>query len=49
MRYYSLDKINKKDCAYNLIIGERSNGKTYATLKQALENFFQRPQTVCVY
>lgn len=41
MKYYSLDKINKKDCAYNLIIGERSNGKTYATLKQALENFFK--------
>ena len=37
MKYYSLDKINKKDCAYNLIIGERSNGKTYATL------------TICLY
>ena len=40
MKYYSLNKINKKDATYNVIFGERSNGKTYATLKQALENYF---------
>ena len=32
MNYYKLDKILKKKCHYNLIIGERSNGKTYAIL-----------------
>ena len=40
MKYYSLNKINKKDATYNVIFGERSNGKTYATLKQVLDNYF---------
>ena len=40
MKYYSLSKINKKNATYNVIFGERSNGKTYATLKQVLENYF---------
>lgn len=40
MKYYSLNKINKKNATYNVIFGERSNGKTYATLKQVLENYF---------
>lgn len=40
MKYYSLNKINKKNATYNVIFGERSNGKTYATLKQSLENYF---------
>ena len=30
--YYSLDKILSKNAQYNLIFGERSNGKTYAVL-----------------
>lgn len=41
MKYYSLNKINKKNATYNVIFGERSNGKTYATLKQVLENYFE--------
>ena len=40
MKYYSLNKINKNNATYNVIFGERSNGKTYATLKQVLENYF---------
>lgn len=40
MKYYSLNKINKKNATYNVIFGERSNGKTFATLKQVLENYF---------
>lgn len=39
MSYYSLKKINKKNATYNLIIGERSNGKTYATLMQVLRRY----------
>lgn len=38
-KYYSLKKINKIDATYNVIFGERSNGKTYACLKQGLENY----------
>lgn len=41
MKYYSLNKINKKNATYNVIFGERSNGKTYASLKLALENYFK--------
>ena len=39
-KYYSLKKINSKDATYNVIFGERSNGKTYACLLQALTNYF---------
>lgn len=35
-KYYSLNKILSKNARYNLIFGERSNGKTYAVLKYAL-------------
>jgi len=38
MRYYNVNKILKKDSVYNMIFGERSNGKTYALLKLAIEN-----------
>ena len=33
MHYYSLQKILKKNAVYNVIFGERSNGKTYSVLK----------------
>ena len=29
-KYYSLKNILSKNCTYSIIIGERSNGKTYA-------------------
>ena len=37
--YYSLNRINKTNSLYNLIIGQRSNGKTYACLKQSLDEY----------
>ena len=40
-KYYSLKKINSKNATYNVIFGERSNGKTYACLLQALTNYFE--------
>lgn len=40
-KYYSLDNILKKNCVYNVIIGERSNGKTYAVLKYGIEQYFK--------
>lgn len=39
IKYYSLKPILDRDCTYNVIFGERSNGKTYAVLKYALENY----------
>lgn len=41
VKYYSLKQILSKDCVYNMIIGERSNGKTYATLLYALQQHFK--------
>ena len=35
-KFYSLSAILKKNCTYNVIFGERSNGKTYSVLKYGL-------------
>ena len=39
MKYYSLEEIDKLDCRYNVIFGERSNGKTSAVLEKILKNY----------
>lgn len=39
--YYSLKKINKLNALYNLIIGQRSNGKTYAVCEQEVKGNFK--------
>lgn len=38
IKYYSLKAILSKNAQYNIIFGERSNGKTYAVLKYAIES-----------
>lgn len=38
--FYSLDEIKKQNCSYNVIFGERSNGKTYAVLKEIIEQYY---------
>lgn len=38
-KYYSLKNILKRNAQYNIIFGERSNGKTYACLKYGIEEF----------
>lgn len=38
-KFYSLDRILSKNCPYNLIIGERSNGKTYSVLQYSLKEY----------
>lgn len=43
-KYYSLNSIDKKKAVYNMIFGERSNGKTYATLKKAVQNWFKNKE-----
>lgn len=40
-KFYSLDKIKKKNAVYNVIFGERSNGKTYALLKEGLRVYLE--------
>lgn len=39
--YYTTQKIDKKDATYNIIFGERSNGKTYALLLKSLKSYFK--------
>lgn len=39
-KYYSLEKIKSVMADYNLIIGERSNGKTYATLEDCTKEYW---------
>lgn len=41
MQYYNLKKILSKNAHYNIIFGERSNGKTYACLEYALKEFIE--------
>lgn len=41
MEYYQLDNILAKNADYNIIFGERSNGKTYATLRYALLRYIE--------
>ena len=38
-KFYDLGEILAKNADYNLIFGERSNGKTYAALRYGLEQF----------
>lgn len=38
-KFYSLDNILKKECTYNVIFGERSNGKTYSVLLYGLKEW----------
>lgn len=39
--WYSYDEIDKKKAQYNLIVGERSNGKTYGAIKKAFKNYIE--------
>lgn len=39
MKFYSLKKILEKKCQYNLVIGERSNGKSYAAYEEIIKNY----------
>lgn len=41
MRYYSLKNILEYNATYNMIIGERSNGKTYSVLQYIIERFIK--------
>ena len=39
-KYYSLKNILAKNCVYNVIVGERSNGKTCSVLEYCLDDYF---------
>lgn len=47
MKYYSLTKILANKADYNLIIGQRSNGKTYACCKYMLQEYKKTGRRFC--
>lgn len=47
-RYYSLKKILEKNAHYNVIFGERSNGKTYSVLKYGIEKYNENGEQLAI-
>ena len=47
-KYYNLNSILKTNSTYNIIIGERSNGKTYACLKHGIEQYFKDGSQIAI-
>lgn len=45
-KYYSLKEIKKRNATYNVIFGERSNGKTYALLVESIKQFMVDKSTM---
>ena len=45
MKYYTTKEIDKRNCLYNIIYGERSNGKTTALQLKGLENWVKSGYT----
>lgn len=40
-KYYSLKRILKENAEYNLLLGERSNGKSYATKEHCVRKAYE--------
>ena len=49
MNYFSLKNILKQDCRYNLIYGERSNGKTYSILYYIIERALKYGEEAAIF
>lgn len=47
-KFYSLKNILSRDAIYNIIFGERSNGKTYSVLKYGIENYYRDKKQIAV-
>lgn len=48
MKYYRLDNIKEKNAKYNVIYGERSNGKTYAVLEEGLKQYHEHKTKMAI-
>lgn len=48
IKYYSLSKILEYDADYNIIFGERSNGKTYSVLELAIKNYCETGKQLAI-
>lgn len=47
-KFYSLKNILSKNAQYNVIFGERSNGKTYAVLKYGIEQYKEKGKQLAI-
>lgn len=47
-KFYSLDGILSKHAQYNIIFGERSNGKTYSVLHHGLKNYVKTGKQMAI-
>lgn len=47
-KYWDINNILSKHCLYNLVYGERSNGKTYGVLQYALEQYFENGSELAI-
>ena len=47
-KFYSLDNILSHNATYNVIFGERSNGKTYSVLELGLKNFVNENKQLAI-
>lgn len=41
-KYYSISELLKKDCEYNILLGERSNGKSYSVKDMVLTKAYKK-------
>lgn len=48
LKFYDPTRILSKGCQYNIVIGQRSNGKTYAILKLGLDNFIKSGEQMAI-
>lgn len=48
MKFYSLKKILSKNAQYNVIFGERSNGKTYSVLEYGLKRYIENGEQLAI-
>lgn len=48
LKFYSLKHILAKEAHYNVIYGERSNGKTYAVLEYGLQRYFETGEQMAI-
>lgn len=48
MKYYSLTNILRRNARYNVIFGERSNGKTYSVLHYGLQQYLKHGKQMAI-
>lgn len=47
-KYYSYENILSKNAIYNMVIGERSNGKSYGALKMGIDNYVLKGEQMAI-